>query len=100
MATVSISQAAQALGIHPNTVRRRLNKGELTGYLHDQKWLIKLPDEVVSNPGQDVNKVKWLETQLGSALSTIREQNELITRLTERALPAPRLPWWRSLLRR
>jgi len=100
MAYVGIHEAARALGVHENTIRRRLSKGELTGKQEGQKWLINLPDEVVVSPRQDLDKVRWLEEQLGLALATIREQNGLITRLTERALPSGQesRPWYRRLL--
>ena len=41
---LSITDAAQTLGISPNTVRRRLTSGFLTGNKVDRKWLINVEE--------------------------------------------------------
>ena len=41
---LSITDAAQTLGISPNTVRRRLTSGLLTGNKVDGKWFINVAD--------------------------------------------------------
>ena len=41
----SISDAAKALGVSPNTVRRRLTSGLLTGEKVGNQWVINVPDD-------------------------------------------------------
>lgn len=41
---LSITDAAQSLGISPNTVRRRLTSGLLTGNKVDGRWLIDVEE--------------------------------------------------------
>ena len=48
----SISDAAKALGVSPNTVRRRLTSGLLTGEKVGNQWVINVPDEAETAPGQ------------------------------------------------
>jgi len=48
----SINDAAKALGVSPNTVRRRLTNGLLTGNKVGNQWVINMPDDAEIPPGQ------------------------------------------------
>jgi hypothetical protein len=92
-----INDAAIALGISPNTVRRRLARGLLTGKKVDSKWYITVPDNVRDTinppPESDASLVEFLKQQ-------ITEKDQQIERLLAISMaaalnaPKPR-PWWR-----
>ena len=46
----SINDAAKALGVSPNTVRRRLTSGLLTGNKVGNQWVINVPDDAEIPP--------------------------------------------------
>ena len=46
----SINDAAKALGVSPNTVRRRLTNGLLTGNKVGNQWVINVPDDTEIPP--------------------------------------------------
>ena len=48
---LSITDAANALGVSTNTVRRRLTNGLLTGNKVGNQWVINVPDEAETAPG-------------------------------------------------
>ena len=49
---LSINDTAKALGVSPNTVRRRLTSGLLTGQKVGNQWVITMPNEAETAPGQ------------------------------------------------
>jgi len=96
----TITEAAAHLNIHVNTVRRRLNRGELQGHQEDGKWFVELPGEQATSTTDSTTD---LITFLKEVISTKDEQiGILLHRLGEvKVLPAPKpSAWWRSLLRR
>jgi hypothetical protein len=92
-----INDAAIALGISPNTVRRRLAKGLLAGKKVSSKWFITVPDNAQNTssppPESDASLVEFLKQQ-------IAEKDQQIERLLAISMaaalnaPKPR-PWWR-----
>jgi len=111
----SIAEAAKILDVSPDTIRRRLKRGELTGQRIERPqgftWAIHL-DEHVQLPMQpdthdraDVDThmqlVEFLQEQLRTKDAQI---GQLIYELGElrsdiKALPAPQgTSWWRRLL--
>ena len=92
-----INDAAIALGISANTVRRRLAKGLLTGKKVGSKWYITVPDNAqnASNPPpeSDTTLVEYLKQQIAEKDQQI-ERLLAITMQTALSAPKPR-PWWR-----
>jgi hypothetical protein len=106
---LSITDAAQTLGISPNTVRRRLTSGLLRGNKVDGKWLINVeetelprstPPHLESNESTAlVQHLEALITAQEAELSAkTAEIDKLRGLLVESALqaanPAPDRRWW------
>ena len=51
MARIGITEAAQQLGLSPDTIRRRIRKGQLTA-IRDNRgmWQIDVPDDATAEP--------------------------------------------------
>ena len=116
---VPVPDAAASLGIHPDTVRRRLRAGTLRGQRDPgppARWLVEVHDDATTPPDdatarrlvevEATNAVLRRELQtLHEAIRHERAQSELLAKAHEqltRALPAPaadaapaRAPWWR-----
>jgi excisionase family DNA binding protein len=107
---LSINDAAKALGVSPNTVRRRLTSGLIHGYKVGNQWLINLPDEAETAPNQpmatdkealaiDNELVKQLRADLANSNDRITFLEGHISQLTNALNPAPAAlksrPWWR-----
>jgi len=120
MVTVSIGDAATRLGISPDTVRRRIGKGILTGHQEPTaqgfRWMIELPEpEQETNGHRDSgslenlvassleNLVVTLQAQISAQADELearrREVSELhvLLQTAQAALPAPKegRRWWR-----
>ena len=122
MAWVSIRETAAALGVSPDTVRRRIRAGQLEARKANGRWQVKVPDAAAApppEPARDATALarqaadlqaenRMLRGQLATMHATLdheREQAGLVARTLEqfsRALPAPaadaapaRAPWWR-----
>ena len=113
----SINDAAKALGVSPNTVRRRLTSGLLTGQKVGNQWVINVPDEAETAPKQALatdkealassaealasrELVNQLRADLANASDRIRFLEGHITQITSALPPAPPAPkpkkqsWW------
>ena len=120
MAWVSIRETAAALGVSPDTVRRRIRAGQLEARKAGGRWQVKVPDAAAAPPPEPVREpdaaalaqqaadLQAENRMLRGQLATLdheREQAGLVARTLEqfsRALPAPaadaapaRAPWWR-----
>ena len=120
MATVTIQEAAQHLGVSQDTVRRRIRKEELqarqTPTPQGFRWMVELEEDAQAAPtlphrpdiggaqvedGQDLRElVDALRSQLQSQgeelVARRREVQELHVLLQQKALPeAVGRPWWR-----
>ena len=122
MAWVSIRETAAALGVSPDTVRRRIRAGQLEARKAGGRWQVEMPDAAVASPPEPERDAtalarqaadlqaenRMLRGQLATMHATLdheREQAGLVARTLEqfsRALPAPaadaapaRAPWWR-----
>ena len=118
MAWVSIREAAAALGVSQDTVRRRIRAAQLEARKADGRWQVEMPDAAAASPPEPERDATALARQaadlqaenrmLRGQLATLdheREQVGLVARTLEqfsRALPAPaadaapaRAPWWR-----
>ena len=103
---VPVPDAAASLGIHPDTVRRRLRAGTLQGQRDPgppARWLVEVHDDATTPP-DDATARRLVEVEATNALlrrelQTLHEairheraQSELLAKAHEqltRALPAP-----------
>jgi hypothetical protein len=93
---LSIQDAAIALGVSPNTIRRRLTKGVITGTMVDNKWLIDIPEKpsALTTSGA---LVEQLRADLANASDRITFLEGHISQLTNALTPAPaehKPPWF------
>ena len=123
MAWVSIREAAAALGVSQDTVRRRIRAAHLEARkANNGRWQVEMPDAAAASPPEPERDAtalarqaadlqaenRMLRGQLATMHATLdheREQAGLVARTLEqfsRALPAPaadaapaRAPWWR-----
>ena len=123
MAWVSIREAAAALGVSQDTVRRRIRAANIEARkANNGRWQVEMPDAAAASPPapeRDATALarqaadlqaenRMLRGQLATMHATLdheREQAGLVARTLEqfsRALPAPaadaapaRAPWWR-----
>ena len=118
MAWVSIREAAAALGVSQDTVRRRIRAAHIEARKAGGRWQVEMPDAAAGSPPEPEHDATALARQaadlqaenrmLRGQLATLdheREQAGLVPRTLEqfsRALPAPaadaapaRAPWWR-----
>ena len=105
---LSITDAAQALGISPNTVRRKLTSGLLTGNKVDGKWLIDVAETEGHHPmplrlDPDASAlVERLESRIAVQDAELSAQNVQINQLrgllSQHTLGAvnasPKRRWW------
>jgi hypothetical protein len=94
---LSIQDAAIALGVSPNTIRRRLTKGVITGTMVDNKWLINMPEEPQALDA-DGALVEQLRADLANASDRITFLEGHISQLTNALNPAPaeqKPPWFK-----
>jgi excisionase family DNA binding protein len=102
---LSIQEAAIALAVSPNTIRRRLAKGVITGTMVDNKWLIDIPEEEPPALAIDNELVKQLRADLANAGDRITFLEGHISQLTNALPPAPPAPkpksqsWWSKMWR-
>ena len=112
MATVTIQEAAQHLGVSQDTVRRRIRKEELqarqTPTPQGFRWVVTIPDTPPNNtppPGEDTDNANGgaLVVELKARVNNLEEQltirageiSELHPLLAQNALnAAPGRPWW------
>jgi transposase-like protein len=77
MVELTINEAAQKLGLSPNTIRRRLHSGELIGFQRETPqgytWVIQLEEEMLANAKSSGN-----DEALNNCRETIRAQQETI----------------------
>jgi len=93
---LSIQDAAIALGVSPNTIRRRLTKGVITGTMVNNKWLINMPEEPQALDA-DGALVEQLRADLANASDRITFLEGHISQLTNAlsAAPEPKpRPWF------
>jgi len=115
----SINDAAKALGVSPNTVRRRLTSGLLTGQKVGNQWVINVPDEAEIAPKQALatdkealassaealasrELVNQLRADLANASDRIRFLEGHISQLANALPPAPKpksQSWWFKMWR-
>jgi excisionase family DNA binding protein len=125
MPELTIAEASARLGISPDTVRRRIGRGELPARkvptAHGESYVIDLPEEAAA-PGDppaagepdtrtmaaiqvmaaDLRKtIAILEGELAARSREIHELHTLLQHAQALALPAgqrqDRQPWWRRL---
>ena len=107
---LSINDTAKALGVSPNTVRRRLTSGLLTGQKVGNQWVINVPNEAETAPGQplasdkealaiDNELVKQLRADLANASDRITFLEGHISQLTNVLNPAKPRGWWSRMWR-
>ena len=119
---MSIREAAAALGVSQDTVRRRIRAAHLEARKAGGRWQVEMPDAAAASPPEPERDAtalarqaadlqaenRMLRGQLATMHATLdheREQAGLVARTLEqfsRALPAPaaeaapaRAPWWR-----
>jgi excisionase family DNA binding protein len=110
----SIKDAAQALGVSTNTIRRRLTSGLLTGQKVGNQWVINVPDEAetalkpaLASDNEalaiDNELVKQLRADLANSNDRITFLEGHISQLTNALPPAPKPIWltrlWSKFLR-
>jgi hypothetical protein len=129
MPETTIAEASARLGISPDTVRRRIGRGELAARkvppAHGESYLVELPEEAVpcaKSPAADAPDTRTtaavqgveadlrktraiLETELAARTREIRELHILLPQAQSLALPAgrsqkPRATWWRRIFKR
>jgi len=99
--SLSIRQASAQLEVSPDTIRRRLKTGALTGQKINGTWQIILPESPTRATEGDEKLVAALEARITAQDHVIQAQamqiGELlvIVRQTQAMLPAPHRPWWR-----
>lgn len=125
MAELTINEAAQALGVSSETIRRRIARGELRARKvptdHGEMYMITLPDENAaaapapgpagsagSGPAGEIEALRKtiaiLEEELAARRREVQELHILIQQAQTAALPAARQrdqdrrPWWRRLI--
>jgi|TARA_B100000809_G_C14591545_1_gene333860 excisionase family DNA binding protein len=92
---LSIQEAAIALAVSPNTIRRRLAKGVITGTMVGNKWLIDMPEEEPPALASDKEALargellNQLRTDLAFANDQIKFLEGHISQLTHALAPAP-----------
>ena len=74
---LSIIDAANALGVSTNTVRRRLTSGLLTGNKVGNQWLINVPEPDIS----PITNKEWAETTALASDAEALASRELIDQL-------------------
>jgi len=112
MTELSVTEAAQTLGLSTATIKRRLVSGELTGRKEPRpqgtRWLVEVDtDRSKANPPLTNSSVEGSSTGAGELTTLVavlqeelaarrREISELHVLLqnAQAALPAPRRPWW------
>jgi len=100
MQRLGIADAAAEIGISPDTVRRRLKRGQLKGNLIGGRWSVEVPDRAPQDPQGLDKAVKVLESQLDAARDQLQAKDRQIEQLhllmSQRALaegsPAA---WWK-----
>jgi len=92
----TIAETAARLNIHTNTVRRRLNRGELQGHQESGKWFVDLPGEQADSTTDSTTDSTELITFLKEVIKTQGEQiGSLLNQLGEvKMLPAPKPSAW------
>ena len=118
MLELTISQAAQRLGVSMDTIRRRIGNNELKARKvpssHGEMYIVELPDDTPEAPQtkdarpetspevETLRKmVAILETELESRRREIQELHVLLQQAQSSASGAvntPKLSWWRKLL--
>ncbi len=97
---LSVGEAATRLGISPDTVRRRIRKGELTAHKEltpPYRWEIELENDQPPK-GHDsalTDLLATLQTELAARRLEIQQLHVLL-QTAQAALTSPeRRPWWR-----
>ncbi len=101
--TIPITEAAARLGISADAVRKRIQRGKLTGHKTDTGWTVDWIDpdsgpETVQTPSADQSavvarldaEVAFLRSELEARTEEIRRRDVIIAHLVDqtRALPA------------
>jgi excisionase family DNA binding protein len=116
MQEVTIAEAAKCLGISTDTIRRRINKGELQARKvpssHGDQYMVEIPDDIsVAAQRNNENSaeidilrktISILETELEARRREIQELHVLLQQ-AQSALPSRKeqpvkLSWWQKLL--
>jgi len=99
---LSVGEAATRLGISPDTVRRRIRKGELTAHKEPTppyRWQIELELNDQPPNGHDnalTDLVTTLQTELAARRQEIQQLHVLLQSAQTALTAAPdRRPWWR-----
>lgn len=88
--TVSVSEAAKALGISPDAVRKRISRGTLQGVKVNDVWRITLPRDrdatmdATPDSGMDAVPSGTASSAIDAMQATITRQDEQITFLRTR----------------
>jgi hypothetical protein len=85
MASLTIKEAAERLGISEVTIRRRLRTGQLKGYQESPptgKWFIEVSDDDVEQDKVDADDYDDHLELVGALRDTITRQDEVIALLT------------------
>jgi len=114
MATVSITDAATRLGISPDTVRRHIGNGKLTGHQEPTaqgfRWQVEVPEngadpgppaDPIPGPGPTNGEAEVLRELVATLQGELAAKNGQIQELhvllqQQAALPAPKESrrWW------
>ena len=118
MLELTISQAAQRLGVSMDTIRRRISNNELKARKvpssHGEMYIVELPDDTPDAPQAREAKpdsspevetlrkmVAILETELESRRREIQELHVLLQQAqasVSATANSPKISWWRKLL--
>jgi hypothetical protein len=85
MASVTIKEAAERLGISEVTIRRRLRTGQLRGYQESPptgKWFIEVSDDDVAQGEVETDEDEDPLQLVDALRDTIKRQDEVIALLT------------------
>jgi len=104
---VTIPEAARALNVSVDTVRRRIRQGKLRGSIVNGRYLVELPVEPMQS-GQDayatrqdvyvealLERIRSLELELEARRVEVQQLHSILYRPQ---LPGP--SWWQRLFRR
>ena len=104
---VDLDTAADKIGISPDAVRKRIERGTLEGYKDSGRWKVYLPDSEPDNDRTKADNSGQLVQQLKSENEFLRQQlhqqSVIIYNLSEsvKLLEAPKniKPWWKRLFK-
>lgn len=106
MTRVSIAEASRRMGVSPDTIRRRIKKGELPAFKErspkGDAWLVDIPDDQLPAGGDGETQalretIKVLQQELEYRRREIQELHVLLRDTRSLLAPPAGRPWWKRL---